>query len=57
MSGSGVERTRATFLSFAEPDQVNFTAELTALLPPGSPIDLVQESFLAMAAGGNAGAY
>jgi ubiquinone/menaquinone biosynthesis C-methylase UbiE len=45
----GVERTRATFLSYAEQDQVDFTADLTALLEPGSYLDLVQESFLAMA--------
>jgi len=53
----GVERTRATFLSFADSDQRNFTTDLTALLAPGSPVDLVQETFLAMAAGGKAGAY
>ena len=46
----GVERTRATFLSFGEQDQVSFTADLTALLKPGSHVDLVQETFLAMAA-------
>jgi hypothetical protein len=45
----GVERTRATFLSYAEQDQADFTADLKALLEPGSHIDLVQESFLAMA--------
>ena len=45
----GVERTRATFLSFTEQEQADFTAELTALLEPGSPVDLIQESFLAMA--------
>ncbi|WP_285680531.1 class I SAM-dependent methyltransferase [Actinoplanes sp. NBRC 103695] len=45
----GVERTRATFLSFTEQDQADFTRELTALLEPGSHIDVVQESFLAMA--------
>ena len=45
----GVERTRATFLSYAEQEQADFTAELTALLEPGSPIDLIQDSFLAMA--------
>ena len=45
----GVERTRATFLSLAERDQADFTADLTTLLEPGGHIDLVQESFLAMA--------
>jgi ubiquinone/menaquinone biosynthesis C-methylase UbiE len=45
----GAERTRATFLSFTGQDQADFTADLTALLEPGSHIDLVQETFLAMA--------
>lgn len=45
----GVERTRATFLSFAERDQADFTADLEALLGPGPHLDLTQESFLAMA--------
>jgi ubiquinone/menaquinone biosynthesis C-methylase UbiE len=45
----GVERTRATFLSYTEQEQADFTAELTALLVPGSPIDVIQDSFLAMA--------
>ncbi len=45
----GVERTRATFLTYAEQDQAEFTADLKALLEPGSHIDLIQESFLAMA--------
>ncbi|WP_203916705.1 class I SAM-dependent methyltransferase [Rugosimonospora africana] len=45
----GVERTRATFLSYAEQDQADFTADLKALLEPGSHVDLIQESFLAMA--------
>lgn len=45
----GVERTRATFLSYSEPDQADFTADLTAVLEPGAHIDLVQETFLAMA--------
>jgi ubiquinone/menaquinone biosynthesis C-methylase UbiE len=45
----GVERTRATFLSYTEQEQADFTAELTALLVPGSHIDLIQDSFLAMA--------
>jgi ubiquinone/menaquinone biosynthesis C-methylase UbiE len=46
---TGVERTRATFLSYAAEDRANFTAELTALLAPGSYIELTQGSFLAMA--------
>jgi hypothetical protein len=45
----GVERTRATFLSFPEQDQANFTADLEAFLKPGSHVDLVQETLLAMA--------
>jgi ubiquinone/menaquinone biosynthesis C-methylase UbiE len=45
----GVERTRATFLSYAEQDQADFTAELTALLEQRTHIDLIQDSFLAMA--------
>jgi ubiquinone/menaquinone biosynthesis C-methylase UbiE len=45
----GVERTRATFLSYAEQDQADFTAQLTALLEPDTHIDLIQDSFLAMA--------
>jgi ubiquinone/menaquinone biosynthesis C-methylase UbiE len=45
----GVERTRATFLNSTERDQANFTADLTALVEPGSHIDLLQETFLAMA--------
>ena len=45
----GVERTRATFLSYSKQDQANFTADLKALLEPGSHVDLVQETFLAMA--------
>ena len=45
----GVERTRATFLSYTERDQADFTAELTRLLGPGSAVDLIQDSFLAMA--------
>lgn len=45
-----VERTRATFLSLAKQDQVDFTADLSALLEPASHIDLAQETFLAMAA-------
>lgn len=45
----GLERTRATFLSYSEQDQAGFTADLRALLAPGSPIDLSQETLLAMA--------
>jgi hypothetical protein len=45
----GVERTRATFLSYSKQDQPDFTADLTALLPHSTHIDLVQETFLAMA--------
>jgi ubiquinone/menaquinone biosynthesis C-methylase UbiE len=45
----GVERTRATFLSYTAQDQADFTADLATLAVPGSQIDLVQETFLAMA--------
>jgi len=45
----GVERTRATFLSYTRQDQAAFTADLTALLEPASHIDVLQETFLAMA--------
>jgi ubiquinone/menaquinone biosynthesis C-methylase UbiE len=45
----GVERTRATFLSYSEQDQADFSADLGALLGHASHIDLVQETFLAMA--------
>ena len=45
----GVERTRATFLSYGEQDRRDFTADLTALLAGGGSVDLVQESFLTMA--------
>ena len=44
-----VERTRATFLSYSEQDQADFTADLTGLLEPGSHVDLVRETVLAMA--------
>lgn len=44
----GVERTRAIFLSYTEQDQADFTADLQALVA-GSHIDLLQETFLAMA--------
>jgi ubiquinone/menaquinone biosynthesis C-methylase UbiE len=46
---AGVERTRATFLSYTEREQADFTADLQALLVPGSDIDVVQETFFAMA--------
>jgi len=45
----GVERTRATFLSYSKQDQANFTADLRMLLKPSSHVDLVQETLLAMA--------
>jgi ubiquinone/menaquinone biosynthesis C-methylase UbiE len=45
----GLERTRATFLSYSEQDRAGFTADLTALLAPGSHVDLAQETLLAMA--------
>jgi ubiquinone/menaquinone biosynthesis C-methylase UbiE len=44
----GVERTRATFLSYTEQDQADFTADLQALVP-GSHVDVLQETLLAMA--------
>jgi len=45
----GLERTRATFLSFSKHDQVGFAADLAALLADRPYIDLVQDTFLAMA--------
>ncbi len=45
----GVERTRAAFLSYSDQDQATFTADLRALLKPGSHVDLAQETLLAMA--------
>jgi len=45
----GVERTRATFLSWPAADQAAFTADLEALLDRAGPVDVVQETFLAMA--------
>ena len=45
----GVECTRATFLSFGEQDQAGFTADLSKLLESSSRVDLIQETFLAMA--------
>ena len=49
----GVERTRATFLSWPEPDRAAFTADLSALLHGAGAIDVVQETFLAMAPTGS----
>ena len=46
---SGVERTRATFLSYSEQDQASFTADLSALLEHSSHVDLAQETLLSMA--------
>lgn len=45
----GVERTRATFLSYSQQDQARFAADLGTLLQPAGRIDLAQETFLAMA--------
>jgi hypothetical protein len=45
----GVERTRATFLSYSKQDQDDLTADLRALLQPSTYVDLVQQTFLAMA--------
>lgn len=45
----GLERTRGTFLSYSEDDQEAFTADLAALLEPGSHVDLVQDTLLSMA--------
>jgi len=45
----GLERTRATFLSYSEQDQADFTADLSALLEPGSQVDAVQVTLLSMA--------
>lgn len=45
----GVERTRASFLNLSEREQAQFTADLTALLEPGSHVDLVQDTLLSMA--------
>ena len=46
---AGVERTRATFLSYSEKDQAGFTADLKKLPGSSSRVDLIQETFLAMA--------
>ena len=45
----GVERTRATFLSYSARDQEGFSADLSACLAAGSDVDLIQETLLAMA--------
>jgi SAM-dependent methyltransferase len=45
----GVERTRATFLSYSKQEQASFTADLGKLLQPTTHIDLVQETFFAVA--------
>lgn len=45
----GVECTRATFLSYSPGDQAAFTARLRKLLESASHIDLLQETYLAMA--------
>jgi diphthamide biosynthesis methyltransferase len=45
----GVERTRATFLSYSKQDQASFTADLGKPLQPTTHVDLVQETFFAMA--------
>jgi SAM-dependent methyltransferase len=45
----GVERTLATFLSYTEQDQAGFTADFQVLVVSGSHIDLLRETFLAMA--------
>jgi 2-polyprenyl-3-methyl-5-hydroxy-6-metoxy-1,4-benzoquinol methylase len=44
----GVERTRASFLSLSEQARADFTADLSALLEPGSVVDVVQETLLSM---------
>jgi ubiquinone/menaquinone biosynthesis C-methylase UbiE len=46
---AGVECTRATFLSYSEKDQAGFTADLNELLESSSRVDVIQETFLAMA--------
>lgn len=45
----GLESTRATFLSYSEQEQADFTAGLSALLEPGCHVDLVQDTLLSMA--------
>jgi hypothetical protein len=44
-----VECTRATFLSYDETNQEGFVTDLKKLLEPSSEVDLVQETFVAMA--------
>jgi hypothetical protein len=46
---AGVERTRATFLSYSAADQAAFTADLNSLLHASPYLDVVQRTFLAMA--------
>ncbi len=45
----GVECARATFLSYGAEDQAAFTAKLRRLLQSEQYLDLVQETYLAMA--------
>jgi ubiquinone/menaquinone biosynthesis C-methylase UbiE len=45
----GVECTRATFLSYDRADQEGFVDDLTRLLAPSAEVELVQETFMAMA--------
>jgi SAM-dependent methyltransferase len=45
----GVESTRATFLSYSPSDQAAFTARLRKLLESAPHVDLVQQTYLAMA--------
>jgi len=45
----GVECTRATFLSYRANGQAAFTANLRRLLQPKQYLDLIQETYLAMA--------
>jgi SAM-dependent methyltransferase len=45
----GVERTRATFLSYSKQDQQAFAADLAALLEGSSEVEVVQDTFVAMA--------
>lgn len=45
----GVECTRATFLSYSSTDRERFRAELERLLGPAPTVEVVQETYLAMA--------
>jgi hypothetical protein len=45
----GVECTRATFLSYSNTDRELFRAELEVLLEPTPTVELVQQTYLAMA--------